>query len=57
VIPTLQKIIGQVDHVLGILPDLFISLADMSELSKNIRGMRALVQKAMVESIPLSELQ
>jgi hypothetical protein len=57
VIPTLTKILAQIDRVFRILPDHIISSADMSELSTNLRSMRALVQKATVESLPLSDLR
>jgi hypothetical protein len=56
-IPTLEKVIGQVDRVLAILPDLFISSADILELSKNLQTIRALVLRAKFEETSLRDLK
>jgi hypothetical protein len=52
----LEKITVHVDRVIEILPDLFISSADVFELSRNLRNMRALVLRATLESTPLPVL-
>jgi hypothetical protein len=57
VVPTLLKIAEQVDRVLDILPDLFISSADILELAENLRTMRTLVVQATRQSVLISDLQ